>query len=79
MFFYVMQSLPRGSRVMSIFTKRALPAKMMLGEASSLFCHTSVWTMLKYISLQNLNKIYHGDYKSYEHFHLNRSISQNYA
>ena len=25
----------RGSRVMSIFTKRAPPAKMMLGEASS--------------------------------------------
>ena len=28
---------PHGSRVMSIFTKRAQPAKMMLGEASSPF------------------------------------------
>ena len=35
--FYVMQSLPCGSRVMSIFTKRARPAKMMLGEALSPF------------------------------------------
>ena len=26
------------SRVMSIFTKRGKPAKMMLGEALSLFC-----------------------------------------
>ena len=44
---------------MSIFTKRARPAKMMLGEASSHFVHTSGWTMLKYISIQNLNKIDH--------------------
>ena len=44
---------------MSIFTKRALPAKMMFGEASSHFFHTSGLTMLKYISIQNLNKIYH--------------------
>ena len=29
---------PCGSRVMSIFIKRARPAKMMLGEASSPFC-----------------------------------------
>ena len=28
----------RGSRVISLFTKRARLAKMMLGEASSLFC-----------------------------------------
>ena len=28
-------NIPSGSRVMSIFTKRAQPAKMMLGEASS--------------------------------------------
>ena len=27
-----------GSRVMSIFTKKGRPAKMMLGEASSPFC-----------------------------------------
>ena len=46
-----------GSRVMSIFTKRARPAKMMLGEASSHF-YTSGWTILKYISIQNLNQIY---------------------
>ena len=31
-------NIPRGSRVMSIFTKRARPAKMMLDEASSPFC-----------------------------------------
>ena len=29
--------IPCGSRVMSIFTKRAQPAKLMLGEASSPF------------------------------------------
>ena len=28
-------NIPCGSRVMSIFTKRARPAKMMLGEASA--------------------------------------------
>ena len=49
----------RGSRVMSIFNKRSRPAKMMLGEASSPFLHTRGWTMLKYISIQNLNQIYH--------------------
>ena len=32
---------------------------MMLGEASSPFSHTSDWTMLKYINIQNLNQIYH--------------------
>ena len=31
-------NIPCGSRVMSIFTKRAQPAKMMLGEATSTFC-----------------------------------------
>ena len=44
---------------MSIFTKSAQQAKMMLGEASSPFFHNSGWTMLKYISIQNLNQIYH--------------------
>ena len=29
-----------GSRVVSIFTEKARPAKMMLGEASSSFCMT---------------------------------------
>ena len=58
-------NIPSGPRVMSIFNKRARPAKLMLGEASSLFCmHKYIkfggWTMLKYISIQNLNHIYHG-------------------
>ena len=51
---------PRGSRVMSIFTKRARQAKMMLGEASSPFC-IPVASNVKYISIQNLNKLYHGN------------------
>ena len=53
-------NIPWGSRVMSIFTKRAWPVKMMLGEASSPFLHGSGWTMLKYISIQNLKWLYHG-------------------
>ena len=53
------QNAPIGSRVMSIFTKRARSAKMMLGEASSHFFHISCWTMLKYINKQNLNQIHH--------------------
>ena len=32
------ENIPFGSRVMSLFTKRAQPANMMLGEASSTFC-----------------------------------------
>ena len=44
---------------MSIFTKRAQPAKIMLDEASPYIFHTSGWTMLKYISIQNLNQICH--------------------
>ena len=44
---------------MKIFTKRARPAKMMFGEASSPLFHTSTWTILKYISIQHLNQIYH--------------------
>ena len=33
-------NVPHGLRVMSIFTKKARPAKMMLGEAASPFCIT---------------------------------------
>ena len=44
---------------MSIFIKKARPAKMMLGEASSSFCISVARQCSKYISLQNLNKIYH--------------------
>ena len=54
-----------GSRVMSIFTKRPRPAEMMFGKASSPFCVPV--SMLYCISMQNLNKIYHVRFKSYEH------------
>ena len=40
--------------------------------------HTSGWTMLKYISIQNLNQIYHA-VQSYEHLHQKSSIGQNDA
>ena len=33
------QNIPCGSRVMSIFTQRSRPAKMMLNEASSSFAY----------------------------------------
>ena len=54
------QNIPCGSRVISVYTKRARPVKMMLGKASSLFWIDSGWTTLKYISIQNLKQIYHG-------------------
>ena len=48
------ENIPCGSRVMSLFTKRAQPTKIMLGEASSPFSIPSGWTMLKYICIQHL-------------------------
>ena len=48
------KSIPRGSRVMNIFIKRTRPAKSLV----TVF-YISGWVMLKYISIQNLNKIYH--------------------
>ena len=58
------QNIPYGSIVISIFAnckrtydKIAQPFKMMLGQASSPFFYTVDWTMLKYINIQDLNKI----------------------
>ena len=42
-------NIPCGSRVMSIFTKRAQPAKMMLGEA---------WSLFSYQWLDNVKDLY---------------------
>ena len=53
-------NIPRDSGVMSIFTKRAQPAKMRLGETSSPFCMAVAGQCLKYISIQNLKWLYHG-------------------
>ena len=47
------------SRVISIYTNRARPAKMMHGESLVIVVHISGWTMLKYVRKENLNQIYH--------------------
>ena len=53
-------NIPWGSRVVSIFTKRARKTDQNDARWSLVtFFHTSGWTMLKYISIQNLNQTYH--------------------
>ena len=54
-----MQKVMKSSRVMSIFTKRNQPIRMMLGKAWPLFCILVARQCSETISMQSLSEIYH--------------------
>ena len=57
-----------GSRVISIFTKRPWPAKMMIGKASSTFWHTYQWQDNVKINKRTIWSKFTLRFKTYEHF-----------